>query len=277
MYLAPPEPILYEDVGGFLFYREQSQDAHGELDIQDYRRRIPDPNTLTVKDLRNHAVRLVSATTGSDWRTWSVYRCLVHETNHAGKAYLLSEGDWFELDSAFVERVNREVASIATSTILLPAAIVGESESDYNVRAGAAGGLAVLDSKLIQVGGTAIEVADLVGPGGHLIHVKRKTQSATLSHLFSQGRISAETLKGDDGARRAAADLLDVDGRVSGNLLRSPFDPRTKTVVYAVIAKNAGELPGRLPFFSRLNLWQAKRFLSTSLDYNVEFVGVPFV
>ena len=104
-----------------------------------------------------------------------------------------------------------------------------------------------MDKKLVQIGGTSIEVADLIGPAGELVHVKRKTQSATLSHLFSQGRISAEALKGDDAVRRAAADLLDADGRVPGALLRSPFDARTKTVVYAVIAANANELPSKLP------------------------------
>jgi hypothetical protein len=35
-------------------------------------------------------------------------------------------------------------------------------------------------------------------------------------------------------------------------------------------------LPGKLPFFSRLNLWQARRHLAATLDYQVEFLGIPF-
>jgi uncharacterized protein (TIGR04141 family) len=230
VYLAPPEPILYEDVGGFVFFRERLDDAHDELDLQDYRRRVVDPTRLTVRDLRSHVVRLVSASTGAEKRSWSIYRCLVYETTLDGRAYLLSEGDWFEIDQDFVARVDREVGTIPTRVLALPPAIVGEAEGAYNERAAAATGYALLDRKLVQIGGTSIEVADLLSGSGDLIHVKRKTQSATLSHLFSQGRISAEALKGDEQVRRAAAVHLDAEGRVSGAILMDPFDPRTKTV-----------------------------------------------
>ena len=142
-------------------------------------------------------------------------------------------------------------------------------------RAANALGIALMDRKLVSIGGASIEVADLVSHAGELIHVKRKTQSATLSHLFAQGRISAEALKADDTVRVAAAAYLDAEGRVPGSLLLSPFDARTKTVVYAVIASNAAQLPGKLPFFSRLNLWQAHRYLAATLDFQVEFLGIP--
>lgn len=276
VYLAPPEPIIYEDVAGFVFFRERLEDAHDELDLQDYRRRV-DPTSLTLRDIRSHVVRLVSASTGSERRSWSIYRCLVYETSLNGRSYLLSEGDWFEIDADFVARVNREVAAIPTSSITLPAAFEGEAEGAYNLRAANEAGFALMDRKLVQIGGTSIEVADLVSPSGDLIHVKRKTQSATLSHLFSQGRISAEALKADDAVRSAAANYLDLDGRVPGTVLLSPFDARAKTVVYAVIAGNAAELPAKLPFFSRLNLWQARRFLAATLDYQVAFLGIPYV
>jgi uncharacterized protein (TIGR04141 family) len=276
VYLAPPEPILYEDVGGFVFFRERVEDAHDELELQDYRRRIVDPARLSLQDLRSHLVRLVSASTGAEKRSWSIYRCLVYETTLDGRAYLLSEGDWFEIDQDFVARVDRDVSTIPGAHLSLPPAMAGEAEAAYNQRAAIETGYALLDRKLVQIGGTAIEVADLLTPSGELIHVKRKTQSATLSHLFSQGRISAEALKGDDQVRKATAVHLDSEGRVPGAILLEPFDPRTKTVVYAVIADNASELPAKLPFFSRLNLWQARRYLSATLDYQVAFVGVPY-
>ena len=39
-----------------------------------------------------------------------------------------------------------------------------------------------------------LEICDLLGPGNELIHVKRAEGSAPLSHLFSQGLISAQSL-----------------------------------------------------------------------------------
>ncbi len=219
------------------------------MDLQDYRQRV-DPNTLTLRDLRHRATSLSRRKHGDRTPNWSIYRCLVYETHLRGRTYLLSEGDWFELDPSFVERVDGGVASIPTGTLALPAAIEGEEERAYNERAAAEAGLALLDRKLVSIGGTSIEVADLVSASGDLIHVKRKTQSATLSHLFAQGRISAEALQEVDAAvREAAAAHMDTDGRVGGALLRGPYEARSKTVVYAVIASNAAELPGKLPFF----------------------------
>ena len=276
LYLAPPEPILYEDVGGFLYFRERLDDAHPELDLKDYRRTAGDPNDLTVAKLHAHVVRLLSASTAAERRAWSVYRCVVYETTLRGRSYLLSEGDWFEVDPDFVSRVDRDVALIEKASIQLPPAREGEEEAAYNQRAANETGIALMDFRLVPIGGSTIEVADLVSPSGHLIHVKRKTLSATLSHLFSQGRISAEALKADEAVRAAAAAKLDEDGRVSGDILRGTFDARSKTVVYAVIAANAAELPAKLPFFSRLNLWQARRYLAATLDYQVAFLGIPF-
>jgi len=36
-----------------------------------------------------------------------------------------------------------------------------------------------------------------------------------------------------------------------------------------------GRDSGKLPFFSRLNLWHASRFLGSTLDYHVAFTGIP--
>jgi uncharacterized protein (TIGR04141 family) len=275
IYLAPPEPILYEDVAGFRFYREHPPEIHEELDLVDYRRRV-DPATLTLDDVHSHAVRLISASTGTETRSWSVYRCLVYETTSAGRSYLLSEGEWFEIDASFVARVDREIGAIRPGRVHLPPAIRGETERAYNTRAARLANLAFMDFKLVPVGGTTIEVADLISSDGEFIHIKRKAQSATLSHLFAQGRISAETMKADAGARAAAIAHLDAARRAERAVLADPYDMRGKTVVFGVIAENAAELPSKLPFFSRLNLWQARRFLAGTLDYDVAFVGIPF-
>lgn len=274
IYLAPPEPILYEDVGGFRYFRERSEDTHPELDLQDYRT-VVDPDSLTLRDVRAHTVRLISASTGAPRRSWSIYRCIVYETSLAGRSYLLAEGDWFEVDPSFVARVDREIAAIPRPAVVLPPARRGEQEGAYNERAAREANLALLDGTEITVGGGTLEVADLLSAAGEFVHVKRKTASRTLSHLFAQGRVSAAVLKGDPGSRASTIALLDGLGRPERTVLEDPYDMRSKTVVFAVIADNADELPAKLPFFSRVNLWQANRFLAGQLDYGVAFVGVP--
>lgn len=75
--------------------------------------------------------------------------------------------------------------------------------------------------------------------------------------------------------RRRVATKLDELARPEAGLFRqSDFRPSDFTVVYAIVATNADRLPGQLPFFSRLNLWHARRFLSSTLDYRVGFSAI---
>jgi uncharacterized protein (TIGR04141 family) len=275
LYLAPPEIVDYEDVRGFLFQGERVGGEHVELELQAFKSSLDD-DELEIEDLHGRSVRLISESTGHEIKHWSIYKCLVHETTIDGRPYLLSEGEWFAVDATFVDRVNRGIAEIPIVNLGLPSARVGEKEAAWNARAAGACDLALLDQREVRFGGTDMEISDLLSPRGELIHVKRKTQSATLSHLVNQGRVSAEALKVDPGVRAAAAGRLDELGRAEAALFRAnPYLPAAHTVVYAVIAKNAGDLPGKLPFFSRLNLWHAARFLVSTLDYGVAFTGIP--
>jgi uncharacterized protein (TIGR04141 family) len=276
VYLAPPEIVDYEDVRGFLFQGEHIGQEHVELDIRDFRNTLEEAD-ISIETLHGRSVRVISEATGNEMKHWSIYKCLVHETTIGGQPYLLSEGEWFAVDAKFVDRVNRGIADIPIVDLGLPAAHFGEKEATWNARAALACDLALLDTREVRFGGTDIEISDLMSVRGELIHVKRKTQSATLSHLVNQGRVSAEALKVDPSVRALAAARLDELGRgAEAALFRvSPFSPAAYTVVYAVIAKNATELPGKLPFFSRLNLWHASRFLTSTLDYRVAFVGIP--
>jgi uncharacterized protein (TIGR04141 family) len=277
VYLAPPEIVDYEDVRGFLFQGERRGDEHPELELSSFRDSL-DEDEVTLEDLHGRSVRLISESSGLEVRRWSIYKSLVHETTLGDQPYLLSEGEWFAVDASFVDRVNRGIADIPVVNLGLPPARQGEVEGAWNARAALACDLALLDKKEVRFGGTDVEICDLLSPKGELIHVKRKTQSATLSHLVNQGRVSAEALKVDGGVRAAAARRLDDLGRAEAAFFRTdPYSPAAHTVVYAVIAKNAADLPGKLPFFSRLNLWHAARFLASTLDYRVAFTGIPLL
>jgi uncharacterized protein (TIGR04141 family) len=277
IYLAPPEPILYEDVAGFCFFRERIADAHPELALQDYRNALSGPDEIALADLHSHTVRLMSASTGSERRSWSIYRCIVYETERQGRTYLLAEGEWFEIDPSFVSRVDRDLGRIGSPATRLPAVINGEDEPTYNERAAGIAGLALLDNRPVRIGGDSIEVADLLSASGELIHIKRKTSAPRLSHLFSQGRISATTLRAEPSARADAMAMLAAEGRPEAAVFADPFDMRTKTVVFAVADPQPPASPLDLSFFSRLNLWHAQRVLTDQLLYRVAFIGVPII
>jgi len=102
--------------------------------------------------------------------------------------------------------------------------------------------------------------------------VKRKLGSANLSHLFSQGYVSADLLLMSEEYRRKVIEkindaLQNLPHGTDGNGVRDRFlslvthdriNPSSYEVVYAITAKwGRGEkarLSTRLPFFSKVNL-----------------------
>lgn len=116
---------------------------------------------------------------------------------------------------------------------------------------------------------STIEMAD-IALGARLLHVKRKTSSSTLSHLFAQGRTAGESLKQDSTVREALREKLAVTGQSMSTLLSADrLGPRSIGITYVIVASNPGALPGALPFFSKLNLVRSREFLEDALDFPV--------
>lgn len=108
---------------------------------------------------------------------------------------------------------------------------------------------------------------------GTLIHVKRANSSAPLSHLFAQGRISADALRFDAEARS------EFVRRVRGQDPRHPVnDDFTPTkVVYAISLKSGKPLTTRNLFtFAQVSLLQATRALR-SQGIEVAVVDIPTI
>jgi uncharacterized protein (TIGR04141 family) len=283
-HLAAPEQIAWENVAGFRF----SVDAPAvpnrlDLELVDYldahaARRAGAP--IDLRRLRSDHVEARAVDSDSVLAHWSVHRSLVFETGFAGNLYVLSGGLWYQIEPNFADEVTRQVELIPeldTNELPLPAAHPGEREDQYVERAAPAlsAGLGVhvevLDRKLVRCAGAAsdIEVCDLLTELGQFIHVKRRTRSSTLSHLFAQGTTSAEAFVSDPSFRQAAR------ARIKGSPCATPdlfpdHQPRTADygVVYAIVTPATGPLAQSLPFLSRVNLSHAYRRLR-SWGYDV--------
>ena len=129
----------------------------------------------------------------------------------------------------------------------------------------------LMDQDFIYHGGghSKVEFCDMIKDNNTFIHVKYYTGSQSMSHLFSQGYISAELFVGDKHFRKKLHDKL-----------TSPFfndcDIRPNTSDYNIvfaIASN-GDLPKSLPIFSKINLKNFHRQL-TNLGYNVWICRIP--
>jgi uncharacterized protein (TIGR04141 family) len=218
---------------------------------------------------------------------WSLYRCLVSEQRVSGQLYVLIEGRWFAVSETLVEQVDRFLGTVPTSSIAFPVAEAGEVEKAYNERLAASVGPSAvnLDARIKRPGGAAsgIEVCDVFTKDGEFVHVKRKSRSATLSHLFAQGSVSGTAFLTDgqfrEGMRTEIKSIVaEADQEDWLQLVPGVADEvdRTRTygVTYAVVTSSQGDGTEWLPFFSKLNLMQNTRQLR-SLGYRVSIARIP--
>lgn len=280
MHFAPPEPVNWDDIGGFRFPREQAdEEPHDEFEIEDYRNSFEDLDDLTLDELKSDRVIVESNEAGTAFPKWSVYKSLVYETEHGGATFVLTGGEWYRVATAFADDVTQRIQELQVANLALPPAPKKQKEADYNRDAALAlPNAALMDKVLVPVRGTrtSLELCDILTVDGDFVHVKRKNESATLSHLFAQGVVSAQTFLGDAEFRGRARALVPTTGPGFAALLPDGAPTRANyRVVYAVIAKAAGTWPEALPFFSKLSLLTAADALRT-LGVGVATQRVPW-
>ncbi len=236
-----------------------------------------------VKTLRCGHVSLNDDEAGKEvLASASADKWLEANVSYGARRFFLMDGDGFEIGADYV-RASRDAISRlfpATPTISLPPWSLPErrTEYDYNcyVEARSRGQYLCLDKNRAvrdPLGARSpLEICDLLGPEDELIHVKRAEGSAPLSHLFSQGLISAQSLvAGPPAVLERFVRTVAILPR--GRSLAAGFKP-TK-VVYAILLPKGKQLtPDTLFPFSQATLAHAARILGT-YGIDVEVVGIP--
>ncbi len=281
-YFAPPEPIDFGRVHQFGYTGARRQRT-ADMDIAVYLANL-DEEALSIELLHRHRVSAYGDDQETAIDAWPVYKCIVFETIVGESRFVLTAGQWFEIARDFAARIRHAVGRIPVSGLRLPevnrlANRRLETEPAYNARvARQNNSMALLDGKSARCLGTTtgIEVCDLLSDDGDLIHVKhRKGGSSSLSHLFAQGRMSAEALLKDADFRRDGRRFLrnlraTWEARIPANIP----NPRDFCVVFAILGGNQNHPGQDLPFFSQLNLVRTFQALNP-LQYRVAVLGVP--
>lgn len=284
-HMAMPENLDWADIEHF-YIAPTRKTVYPELDLDEYlAQKATGAAKLTVALLKGRKVSVKFLRNADADSRWSVYQCLVSEQRVSGALFALIEGRWFAVADSLVDQVDRAIEAIPKASVTLPVGLPGESEGDYNARAaGATASLALLDRKLVAPDGstTRIEFCDLLSTDGSLIHVKRKSRSSTLSHLFAQGHVSAEALVDGTLRDRVRAAIQSAAGSGDASAWLDlvppsslPLDRDKVTVTYAVIADSKATGVEWLPFFSRLTLMQTVRDLNRLGFTKVALVRVP--
>jgi uncharacterized protein (TIGR04141 family) len=281
-YLAPADVVDWAEIDGFNYTGGNNSIEYSELSIAQYiaihagRGQSPDADAL-----KRHRVR-VRRDGQAPWRDeWAVYDCIVWETDLNGRKHVLFDGRWFAVEQQYATRVLAYVASISVDPGGLPDAVLGEDEGTYNasVQTSAPNSYALMDRVLFTPtgGGSSIEFCDLLSAGRQLIHVKKRSGSATLSHLFSQGSVAADLFLQDPGLRTAVRQSLTTAGKAVHAALIPTERPVSADfeVVYAVLVKQGqGVWPPALPFFSAVNLMHHASRVQ-NLGFRVSIRHVP--
>lgn len=276
-------PVIYDpEQSTPLRYKGfNSRNLYSDLDLAGYIDALKErgKNNYSLHDLKSHSVHEVDDHGRDCGRSWRIRECLSYDTSLDGRAYVLSGDRWYQIDIELAREVQGFFDRIAQ--VNLPTAEADENEEDYNSRVAKLGaGLLCLDRKLIKPTGATseIEICDFLSVNRQFIHVKDKTSSSRLSHLFNQGTVAARVLIVDAAARDRVREKIREREAESGEsdylaLLPSStedFRAADFTVVYGVLA--AGADP-KLPFFSLVSFRQAARELQ-ALGYKCAFAWI---
>jgi uncharacterized protein (TIGR04141 family) len=258
-WIAPPEVLDWSAVR-FFGYSDADRahvftDLHWRTFLRSCRR-----STLSRETLKRRRAFCF----GEDrviLRDWLVYDCIYAEIEHEGVPYLLSGGSWYRVAGDFVADLNAWFDAFPKAESTLPT-YDHKSESLYNqhVAAASRGHYALLDRRLIPRSGgqSPIELCDLLGLDGEMVHVKRYAGSKPLSHLFAQGLVVGELLREDQRFRDALRDFVPRMHWRTCSL--ADGSARSRRITFAIIYRSRG--PFVLPLFARVAFRQTARRLS---------------
>ena len=261
LYIAPAEIIDWEKTNGFCFsgIGKKTEDPENytlEVDLMEYLSKVKSRSNIYDKIKRDKL--LVLSSNEEIYPIGTVFNSIIFQTVYEDDTYILVSGNWYRIDKNFYERVYLYVKNnIPVASIVMPPCQNGESEGLYNKRICDANvEYNIMDCKLVSVSGgrKQIEACDIFTKDKQFIHVKNKGKSAQLSHLFSQGKISAQCFVSDEEFRNQ------VHEKVKCKLGDAIFIPANKPttdeyeIVFAIIDNNTQPIYDSLPFFSLLNL-----------------------
>jgi uncharacterized protein (TIGR04141 family) len=261
LHIAPAEIVDWEKLTGFCFSgigkkSDMAENYTIEIDFSEYMAKLDKEQNVYAKIKRDKLLAMTS--TEEVYSTGSVYNSLIFQVTYEERTYILVSGNWYLIDNDFYTRVYSYVKDrIPTASLQLPSCYIGETEGAYNKRVSTNSKIySLMDCKLNSVTGgkKQIEACDLFTSEKQFVHVKNKGASAQLSHLFSQGKISAQCFVSDlEFRKQVHAKVKNVLGAGIFKYKEKPTSNEYE-VVYAIIDSNDKPICDSLPFFSLLNL-----------------------
>ena len=271
IWLAIPEVVDWEQIRGFAFkHKTEGPTKSGpalsmDLDINDWFAVARVDDTLTVKQLKSKKV-FIYWQDGQGPSSWSLYRCFNAEIDLKSKKYILSDGDWYNIDPDYVREISDYFDSVPNSKINLPP-YGTNTEPNYLKAVAKLGDYTLMDRQVVMIGGgrSRIEFCDLYRKDRkEIIHVKKYGGSSLLSHLFSQAIVSGGCFLHEPDFRARLNEILPDACKLKDHK-EQPVASHYE-VCMAIMSKEKGPL--ELPFFSKVSFKHAVKSLR-NLGYKV--------
>lgn len=260
IWLAVPEIIDWENFIGYRYSVKKKDKLFEELDISDYLETIKEAKEISIKQMSKTNVTCWAANNNREdyIKRWNIFSCVNAEIEYMKGKYILDNGDWYEIDSDFVKTINKDFNSTEMAKLNVPA-YNNQVEGKYNILAAKKLKAECLDCDLVAYGGgkSKIEFCDILTSNKKIIHVKKNSGSALLSHLFEQGKVSAELLITDKLFRKELRKKLKENKYKRTIPLQKAVAAKYK-IIFAIITQKK-EIS--IPFFSKVALKNTKKAL----------------
>lgn len=210
-----------------------------------------------------------------------LWRFINYDTEYDGCKYLFTMSAWYKVDARYYEEIRSYCEKFEESSVVYMTCPKTDDEGRYNARLAASStDYILMDKNLVrsEISRSQIEACDVLTNTGEFIHLKFRSSSATLSHLFAQGRVSSYSLLRDRDFRKNLRTKIAALGfdRDLIPLENRDFKTSDFTVTFAVIETKARSFVASLPFFSLINFRLTAQELN-ELGYNVRVKNILIV
>ncbi|MGV9571337.1 DUF6119 family protein [Streptomyces nigra] len=257
---APPDDVSVENFHDFIIYRNDLEEVFEAMNIDTLRATLKKfPGKFGVSSLNDIKIQARDANGESVSPAKPLKHWVIFEAGDEDRRYLLTLGKWYALAEKYTEKLDQDLSQIEDVTATLGLITWDDWgpkqnwEKHFNRRTvEGRSDLVCLDRhKLYSEEGDEIEACDLLHASGYLVHVKPYSGSQTLSHLFSQGFVSAQTIISDKTYRSA---FIEAVRSMNEDLVDAASHVPPKFVTYAVAFDGSQRIPQDLPTFSKVNL-----------------------
>ncbi len=278
--ISVPQISEEDTIDGYKFTK--NGETFPEPAILDFINSFQDGHEIDCTTLKRRYLYVIDAQSSSALERWRIYNCLHFQSTINGKFYILFGGQWYIVDGKLIDHVMKYLnVIISKDNFHFSCNKSWGREDQYNENFANSDleKYVLLDKKLVKCESarTNIESCDIFSVDKVFYHIKPKKSSSSLSHLFAQGKISAEAfLKDTQYRRELRRKIRSIKPNFSDLIPTTTQRPKAEDykIVFGIIDSSSLPLEKSLPFFSQLNLVLSYQHLKM-LGFNVSAVKIP--